>query len=150
MTGGNWLIFLPLPCAKEMLSADGFKGQPHLSADELLIAHCHLWLLWFRSASLPILATAFPSHGFSERKKNPLTLETPVTEPLFSLPRPVPVPRTNAPEGCTSLSQPAILPGLCRTPLSEQIPVLEISAKTMEKIPPRCYLVRLLQEETFS
>lgn len=72
--------------------------QPDLSADELLIACCHMWLVWFRRGSPSILATALSLQMYSqkrEKKKIPLCLETPVTEPLSSQPGPVPVLWTN-------------------------------------------------------
>lgn len=95
----GWSSFLFLE-SEGMLLAGYFKGQPHLSADELSIAYCHMWLVWFRRGSPAILATALPHHMDSQKEekkkvKIPLTLETPVTEPLFSLPGPVPILWTN-------------------------------------------------------
>ena len=71
-----------------------------------------------------------------KKKKIPLTLETPVTEPLFSLPGPVPILRTNETihlRVAPSLSQTAIPPEVCRTALNERIVILEINPKTMKK-----------------
>lgn len=112
--------------------------QPHLSVYELLIACCHLWLVWFKRGTPSILATALSLQIDSQKrgkKKIPLALETPVTEPLFSQPGPAPVlwTKSSAPE-----SHP------------EQMLLLETSPKAMKKLSSFCYPLKLLEKETIS